>query len=123
MKRLFVTTNEFWKMWVSIGFDDDDIKKLEDFLIEKPNSGNVIIGTNGLRKLRWQRQGIGKRGGIRVLYVDFPKYEQLYFISLLLKNERDNISDKDKKIISRLIKDIENNLEEKNNEKNKSKKK
>jgi hypothetical protein len=123
LKRLFVTSNEFWKLWNSIGFDDDDIKELEDFLIEKPNSGNVISGTNGLRKLRWQRQGIGKRGGIRVLYVDFPKYEQLHFISLLLKSERDNISDKDKKIISKLIKDIENNLEEKYNEKNKSKKK
>ena len=118
MKRLFVTSNEFWKLWNSIGFDDDDIKELEDFLIEKPTSGNVISG-----KLRWQRQGICKRGGIRVLYVDFPKYEQLHFISLLLKSERDNISDKDKKIISKLIKDIENNLEEKYNEKNKSKKK
>jgi hypothetical protein len=123
MKRLFITTNEFWNLWVSIGFNDEDIRCLEDELIERPDAGKVIPGTGGLRKLRWQRKGMGKRSGIRVLYVDFLKYEQLHFISLIKKSEKENISITDKKTISNLIKKIEKKLERKYNEKFKNKKK
>jgi len=43
----------------------------EDFITwiaANPLAGDVIPGTAGLRKIRWSRQGMGKRGGARVIY-------------------------------------------------------
>lgn len=122
MKRVFVTSNEFWKLWEESGLEDDDIKEVEDVLIKKPDLGDVIKSTGGLRKLRWGAKGKGKRGGIRILYVDFPKYEKLFFITLLRKNEVADLSSNLKKAVTKLIKEIENKLEEKLNEKHKNKK-
>ncbi|WPX30583.1 hypothetical protein RHM62_09860 [Actimicrobium sp. CCC2.4] len=31
-------------------------------------AGDVIPGIDTLRKVRWSRQGMGKRGGIRLIY-------------------------------------------------------
>lgn len=33
-----------------------------------PEAGDLIPGTGGLRKLRWSRSGMGKKGGSRVIY-------------------------------------------------------
>ena len=39
-----------------------------DWISENPLAGEVISGTGSLRKVRWTRQGMGKRGGARVIY-------------------------------------------------------
>jgi hypothetical protein len=33
-----------------------------------PESGSVIKGSGGCRKVRWSRPGMGKQGGARVIY-------------------------------------------------------
>ena len=33
-----------------------------------PAAGSVIPGSGGCRKVRWSREGMGKRGGVRVIY-------------------------------------------------------
>ena len=38
------------------------------YLAEHPDSGKVMEGTGGVRKLRWAREGEGKSGGYRVIY-------------------------------------------------------
>ena len=128
MTRIFVSLKEFDTLWKSIGFDDGDLREVETFLIVNPQYGKVISATGGLRKMRWALPGIGKSGGIRILYVDFPEHEVLYFISLIKKNEKENISKEDKKTISQIIELIEKNLRTRKeqggsgNEKNKRKK-
>ncbi len=128
MTRIFVLLKEFDTLWKGIGFDDGDLRELENFLIVNPQYRKVISGTGGLRKMRWALPGMGKSGGIRILYVDFPEHEVLYFISLIKKNEKENISKEDKKTISQIIELIEKNLRIRKeqggsgNEKNKRKK-
>jgi hypothetical protein len=39
-----------------------------DFIAANPEEGDVIPGTGDVRKLRWGRQGSGKRGGARIVY-------------------------------------------------------
>jgi mRNA-degrading endonuclease RelE of RelBE toxin-antitoxin system len=49
-------------------FDDDQYRELQSLLLEQPKSGDVVPGTGGVQKLPWSRAGMGKRGGVRVLY-------------------------------------------------------
>jgi hypothetical protein len=49
-------------------FDDGELAELQKALAKNPESGTVVPGTHGVRKLRWSRSGMGKRGGLRVLY-------------------------------------------------------
>ena len=50
-----------------MGLHDEELKLLEDILLENPQKGDVIEGTSGARKMRIQMNGHGKRGGGRVI--------------------------------------------------------
>ena len=47
---------------------DEDYYQLQQALVMRPEAGKIITGSHGLRKLRWSLPGIGKRGGLRVIY-------------------------------------------------------
>ena len=47
---------------------DEEYRELKQLLVSKPQSGKLIRGSGGLRKLRWSRSGQRKRGGLRVVY-------------------------------------------------------
>ena len=47
---------------------DDEFAGLQLTLRDNPTAGAVIPGSGGIRKLRWRRQGMGKRGGVRIIY-------------------------------------------------------
>jgi len=49
-------------------WSDAEAQEVVDFLALHSDAGDVIPGTSGLRKLRWQRAGMGKRGGTRVIF-------------------------------------------------------
>jgi hypothetical protein len=44
-------------------FTDEDLRALQNVLLETPDAGDLIRGGAGVRKLRWSAQGRGKRGG------------------------------------------------------------
>ena len=46
-------------------WSDEDLRRLQNFLLVTPDAGDVIPGGSGLRKLRWSAQGRGKRGVVR----------------------------------------------------------
>ncbi|HZF15594.1 MAG TPA: hypothetical protein VE046_06595 [Steroidobacteraceae bacterium] len=47
---------------------DEDRTALDEWLTVQPDSGALISGSGGLRKLRWRTGGKGKKGGVRVIY-------------------------------------------------------
>lgn len=47
----------------------DEAAAFVDFIAQNPDAGDVMVGTQGLRKVRWSRAGMGKRGGVRVVYL------------------------------------------------------
>lgn len=83
MTREFIFTKSFLISWEKMGLDDDDLKQLEEILLENPLKGDVIQGTGGARKLRIQLEGRGKRGGGRVIYLDVFEKEKLYFAKII----------------------------------------
>ncbi|GEM_PF-1298200 len=46
----------------------EDHRQLKLYILDQPERGDFIKGSDGLRKLRWAGSGRGKRGGIRVVY-------------------------------------------------------
>ena len=106
MTREFIFTASFRKSWKAMGLDDEDLKKLEEVLLEDPLLGDVIEGTGGARKMRIQLEGCGKSGGGRVIYVDVFELEKLYLLLAYPKNVQDNLSPEQKKMIRRIIEEI-----------------
>jgi hypothetical protein len=76
------------------------------YLAENPNSGVLIQGTGGIRKLRWARSGGGKSGGVRVIYFYHSAVMPLYLLAVFGKNEKANISAQEKKILAKLVKEL-----------------
>lgn len=63
----FIKTPLFSKL-VNEYLSDDEYRRLQQAPIDAPESGAVIKGSGGVRKLRWAAPGRGKRGGYRVIY-------------------------------------------------------
>ena len=62
--------------------DDDEFTRLQAFLIERPEAGDLIPGSGGCRKLRWAGSGRGKRGGLRVIYFARLASGQIVLVTL-----------------------------------------
>ena len=69
MKRQFVELPNFWKMRTDPGLSDNDLAALERFMCCNPEAGELIKGTGGLKKVRWNLGNKGKQDGVRVLYI------------------------------------------------------
>lgn len=68
--RAIIRLTEFDRQAKGI-LSPEDIGQLEEFLAVNPEAGQVIPSSGGIRKLRWKRPGMGKRGGARVIYFYF----------------------------------------------------
>ena len=68
-------------------------KLYEEFIVyiaTNPLAGEVVPGSGGVRKIRWGKDGSGKRGGVRVIYFNSAAKET-WLLTLYAKNERENI--------------------------------
>ena len=53
MTRTFIEVPLFTKRWAEIGLTDADLLKLQIMLLKDPESGPIIEGTGGIRKVRF----------------------------------------------------------------------
>jgi len=70
---------------------DDEYARLQGALIGAPESGALVPGSGGVRKLRWAQPGRGKRGGIRVIYYAKTREGVIWMLTIYAKNEEENI--------------------------------
>lgn len=103
MKREFVFTKPFLVSWKAMGLNDDQLKDLEQILLENPKTGDVIQGTGGARKMRIHLDGRGKSGGGRVIYLDVFEKEKLYLLFAYPKNMQSNLTPEQLKILKTII--------------------
>ncbi|WP_299655000.1 type II toxin-antitoxin system RelE/ParE family toxin [uncultured Jannaschia sp.] len=60
------------------------------FIAANPEAGISLEG--GLRKIRIPREGEGKSGGFRTIYVFGGRHMPIFLITVFAKNEKDNLS-------------------------------
>ena len=106
MARTSIEVPLFSKRWKEIGLDDDALRNLQIMLLKDPQSGPVMEGTGGIRKVRFPLEGVGKRGSVRVCYTDFEEYELTYLITAFTKNEQENLSSAEKDVLKKLVKSL-----------------
>lgn len=85
------------------------IEEKEDliaYLSEHPNSGDLIQGTGGIRKLRWAKGAKVKSGGVRVIYYFHSEMMPLYLLGASGKNEKANITAEENKLLSKAVKEL-----------------
>ena len=70
----------------------DEYRSLQEALITRPESGDLIKGSNGLRKIRWKLEGQGKRGGVRVIYYWVTADDQIRMLYVYRKSKQADLT-------------------------------
>lgn len=83
--------------------DFDDFKKE---LAEHPEMGDMIPGTNGIRKARLKSASRGKSGGSRVCYYDIDRNNEIFLLLVYLKNQQEDLTVEQKKILKEITIEI-----------------
>ena len=70
------------------------------YLASNPEAGDEIVGTGGVRKLRYGAKDKGKSGGVRVIYYFYDQGIPIYALLIYGKNERADLTAKQRKAVA-----------------------
>jgi hypothetical protein len=105
MRAVFVELPAFSRYRADY-LNEEGFRELQTALMKNPDSGDVIEGTGGLRKLRHAdaRRGKGKRSGLRVIYYWWDSASQFWLFTLYDKDEMTDLSPDEKKALKHMLK-------------------
>lgn len=85
--------------------DDEGLAELQLSLAANPETGDLVPGAGGIRKLRWKdpRRKKGKRGGLRVIYYCFLSDEEIWLLTLYDKDEAADLTKDEKEQLRRAL--------------------
>ena len=103
MRKTFIETPEFTE-WIKEYLSDDQLAGLQRELLNDPETGSVMPGCGGLRKIRVAdpKRGKGKRGGARLIYLHVAEADVIYLMDIYGKDEQEDLTADQKKILKRL---------------------
>ena len=87
---LFIEAPKFTEL-IQSHLNDEEYAALQWLLLERPDAGDIVPGSGGVRKIRWGLRGKGKRGGIRVIYYWKTADDEIWLLTLYAKNVQENI--------------------------------
>jgi hypothetical protein len=88
---IFIETSTFTKLLPNY-LSDDDYRGFQSYLLQKPDAGDLVKGSGGVRKVRWASSGKGKSGGLRLMYYWKKSEHEIWMLTLYSKSERASIS-------------------------------
>ena len=103
MQTMVIIETSIFTRQVTRLLDEDEYRLLQSILVNRPDAGDVIPGSGGLRKFRWGLGERGKRGGVRVIYYWVVRQERLVMLVMYPKNERDDLTKDQLKILRKII--------------------
>jgi len=77
-------------------FSKAELERIVSMVAADPECGEVIQGTGGFRKVRVARSGMGKRGGVRLIYIVRGKTFPVFLVAVYAKNEKENLTKKER---------------------------
>ena len=99
-----VETQLFQKQWPAY-WAEEERGEFASFLSANPEAGDVVPESGGIRKVRWKRQGMGKSGGVRVIYFIRNDADELVLLTLYAKSKTNNLTGPVLKEIRRALED------------------
>lgn len=96
---------QFEKRLKELRLSKKDEISIEKMLLANPKIGDVVKGTNGLRKVRYasEKANSGKSGSFRIFYVDIENGNLVILITLISKGESDNLSHEERNSLKQKI--------------------
>lgn len=85
--------------------DDEDLARVQNRLLARPEAGKVIPKSGGLRKLRVAAKGHGRRGGARIIYYWVVARDRILRLDIYAKNEREDLSADELKQLRTMMRD------------------
>lgn len=76
--------------------------------MKHPTKGDVLVGGGGIRKARWNLNGMGKSGSIRIIYYYKVVRNRIYLLLAYRKNRKENLSEAETRILRELVKELDN---------------
>jgi mRNA-degrading endonuclease RelE of RelBE toxin-antitoxin system len=101
-KMVFIETSIFTRQVLDL-LTDEEYRELQKVLANRPDAGPLIVGSGGLRKIRWAKQGRGKRGGVRIIYYWAVSPEQILMLFMYPKGERDDLTPAQIKMLKQIV--------------------
>ncbi|MFA7147086.1 MAG: type II toxin-antitoxin system RelE/ParE family toxin, partial [Candidatus Riflebacteria bacterium] len=105
ISMVFIETPIFTEDLLKL-LSDDEYKEMQKTLLYEPETGDLIQGSGGFRKIRWRQGGKGKRGGIRVIYYWEKSTEKLYLIFIYKKSVQEDLTQDQIKLLKSLVKGV-----------------
>ncbi len=101
----FIETAVFTKRVQEL-LDDEDYRDLQVMLVHSPRAGDPILGTHGLRKVRWRssKKSVGKRRGVRIIYYCIS-HKKIYMIYVYEKSKQGDLSAQQLKMLGAYVKE------------------
>jgi len=83
--------------------DSESYRLLQLRLVAEPDAGDLFRGTGGLRKIRWEAEGRGKRSGVRVIYYWARKHDVILLLLIYGKAQQDDLTPEQRAVLKKLI--------------------
>lgn len=100
----FVETPVFTKRLKDL-LTDEEYRMLQVALLLRPEQGALIQGGGGLRKVRWAPKGVGKRGGVRVIYYWRPDEQAFYMLFAYSKVTQEDLTTDQLRVLARIVRE------------------
>ncbi len=101
----FIETPTFTRL-VSGLMKDDEYVQLQVVLAQRPDTGKIIPGSGGIRKMRWAGSGRGKRGGLRIIYYWQVTESLIWMLLAYPKSEQDDLTPDQARLLKRWVEGI-----------------
>jgi hypothetical protein len=82
---------------------DDELAKFQWLLLQHPESGDLIMGSGGIRKVRCSVKGRGKRSGARVIYYFATSEETIFLLDIYAKNEKSDLTSPEIQALKKIV--------------------
>jgi len=89
-------------------FSERERESIVAMVAGNPECGDVMSGTGGFRKVRVPRQGMGKSGGARVVYIWRNDKFPVFLITVFPKNKKANLTRAERNALKKRADDIFN---------------